>query len=293
MMKKILLIVFSGTGNTLYVAKLIQSDFEERGCKADIFDISNPPANINIEDYDLIGLAYPIYAFNAPKIFLDAVKNMKLRGKSVFIFKTSGEPLHINNSSSHDLINMIGRKDVLGDYHFLMPYNIIFRFPDSLVKQMLLSAKDYSKVLVSNILSEKKSFVDYNFLNAVLSFFFKIQQFGACLNGKLYHVDRKKCSLCLTCVKECPAGNISVRKNTFRFASACQMCMRCSFYCPKDAIRIGLLNPWRVNGPFNFESILRDDNIDSIFITEKSKGFYRSFKKYFRELDAIQDKGET
>jgi flavodoxin/NAD-dependent dihydropyrimidine dehydrogenase PreA subunit len=279
--KKILIVVFSGTGNTFHVVKMIQADFEARGCQTDIFDITDSHSIINIDDYDLIGLAYPIYAFNAPKIFLDAVKKLNLRGKSVFIFKTSGEPLQINNSSSHDIIRMVGKKNVLGDYHFLMPYNIMFRFPDSLVKQMLLSAKVYSKVLVSNILNKKKSFVEYNRFNVFLSFLFKIQQFGAFFNGIFYHIDRKKCTLCLKCVKECPAKNISLRKNKFRFGPDCQMCMRCSYFCPADAMRIGLLNLWRVNGAFNFESILHDEKIPSVFITEKAKGFYQPFKKYF------------
>jgi flavodoxin/Pyruvate/2-oxoacid:ferredoxin oxidoreductase delta subunit len=287
-LKKILLILFSGTGNTLHIAKMIQSDFEARGCQADIFDISSPPSNINLDDYDFVGLGYPIYAFNAPKIFFNAIKKMKFCEKSVFIFKTSGEPCQINNSSSHDLIKMIGKKNVLGDYHFLMPYNILFRFPDSLVKQMLLSAKKYSRVLVSNILEEKKSFIDYNFLNVVLSFLLKIQQFGAFVNSKLYHVKKSKCTLCLKCVKECLAGNISLQEKNIRFGFSCQMCMRCSYYCPADAIRIGLLNPWKVNGAFNFDSILHDDKIASIFITEKVKGFYRPFKNYFKKLDFIQ-----
>ncbi len=286
--KTILLVLFSGTGNTLYVAKMIQSDFAKHGCRADIFDVTSNDLSINIDDYDLIGLGYPIYAFNAPKIFLDAVRKMNLREKTVFIFKTSGEPSEINNSSSHDVKRIAGGKNLLGDYHFLMPYNIIFRFPDSLVKQMLLSAKNYSDVLVSNVLEGKKSFVRYNVLNVALSFLFKIQQLGAFLNSKLYHVDVSKCTRCLKCVKECPAGNISFRNNVFRFGFSCQMCMRCSYYCPSDAIRIGLLNFWRVNGPFNFEAILSDDNIEPICITEKSKGFYRIFKKYFRNMDIIQ-----
>jgi hypothetical protein len=71
------------------------------------------------------------------------------------------------------------------------------------------------------------------------------------------------------------------------------MCMRCSYYCPSDAICIGILNPWRVNGPFHLDKILQDENIESKFITEKSKGFYRLFKKYFKMRDELQREIKT
>ena len=37
------------------------------------------------------------------------------------------------------------------------------------------------------------------------------------------------------------------------------MCMRCSFYCPKDAIKIGFLNGWKVNGKYNFDIIKKNE----------------------------------
>ena len=30
------------------------------------------------------------------------------------------------------------------------------------------------------------------------------------------------------------------------------MCMRCAHLCPKNAIRIGFFNKWKVNGPYTF-----------------------------------------
>ena len=290
-MKNILLIVFSGTGNTLRIAEMIQADFRESGCTADIYDISKP-SGLHPGDYDIIGLGYPIYAFNAPKIFLDAVKKISLNNKPVFIFKTSGEYYQINNSSSYELKKIAGKNNLIGEYHFLMPYNIIFRFPDSLVKQMYIYAGDYSKILVSNILTNTKSFMDYNIFNVMFSFILRIQRLGAFLNSRLYRVDRSKCIDCMRCVKKCPAGNISFSNNTFRFSNKCQMCMRCCFYCPGDAIRPGFLNAWKVNGPFDFEKITNNNSIESTFINKDSKGFYKSFIRYFDNIDALK-KGKT
>ena len=47
-------------------------------------------------------------------------------------------------------------------------------------------------------------------------------------------------------------GNISFSDARIRFGKNCIGCVRCSFGCPTDAIRIGLINFMRVNGPYDF-----------------------------------------
>jgi NAD-dependent dihydropyrimidine dehydrogenase PreA subunit len=289
-MKRVLLIVWSGTGNTLKVAKLIQDSFKVRGYRADIFDCTRtfaaagpggdaasgmPGAAVN--EADIIGLGYPIYAFNVPEPFFRYIKALGLRDKPVFIFKTSGEPTWPNNGSSHLLIRLLGSCTLLGDYHFLMPYNIIVRFPDNLIKQMYSAAKRWSGILADNVIAGKPSVIKYTLLHRINSWLFRIQWPGARLNGRLYGVRRDICTRCQRCVRDCPAGNISMVKDRFRFGWNCMMCMRCSLYCPVDALRTGLLNLWRVNGPFRFEALEKDETLDGRFITENTRGLYRIY----------------
>ena len=73
-------------------------------------------------------------------------------------------------------------------------------------------------------------------------------------NGRLFRVDPKKCIRCLKCVKNCPTKNIMYSDGTFRFGKHCIGCVRCSFRCPTGAIRIGLIDFMRVNGPYDFTS---------------------------------------
>jgi hypothetical protein len=63
--------------------------------------------------------------------------------------------------------------------------------------------------------------------------------------------------------------------------------MRCSIFCPADAINIGILNGWRVNGGFRFEELEKDKTVDGNFINEKSRGLYRMYAPYFRELERL------
>ena len=63
------------------------------------------------------------------------------------------------------------------------------------------------------------------------------------------------------------------------------MCMRCSYFCPTDAINIGFLKGWKVTDYYNLKEIENDDSITSPYITENSKGFYKCFINYFKWID--------
>jgi ferredoxin len=293
--RRALLIVFSGTGNTLRVTSLIKEEFARLGWHADIHDITSANAAAEtppvLDGYDLIGLGYPVYAFNAPAFFRAYVKRLALHGKTVFIFKTSGEPTFPHNASSWGLMKLLKECVILGDYHFLMPYNIIVRFPDALVRQMYRAAKKISRELAARVTSAVAaedsggtakaiapagSFIPITFIGRVISFVFKIQAPGSSLNGILYSVNRKKCTRCGLCARACPAQNITIKNGTFHFGWKCLMCMRCSFFCPADAIRIGFLNLWRINGAYTF------DEESEPFITERTKGLYRIYLPWFK-----------
>jgi hypothetical protein len=61
--------------------------------------------------------------------------------------------------------------------------------------------------------------------------------------------------------------------------------MRCSFFCPTNAINIGFLEGWKVNGEYKFKKIENDETINSNYITKDTKGFYKCFIKYYEKID--------
>jgi NAD-dependent dihydropyrimidine dehydrogenase PreA subunit len=280
-MKKLLLIVWSGTGNTLRIAGLLRESFARRGIPGDILDIAKDH-HVALDDYDIIGLGYPVYAYNAPAVFVRYVRGLGLEGREIFIFKSSGEPLKFNNASSRRLHRLLSNCRILGEYHFLMPYNIMFRFPDNLVKQMYQHAEGLSETAVEEIAARRgRPPPRCGVPELLVSILLGIQRFGAFINGPLFWIDRKRCTRCMKCLNECPASNISLKDGFFRFGFKCQMCMRCTLYCPADAVRPGLLNGWRINGPYPFEALMADKSLDGRFITPHSRGIYRIFRPYF------------
>jgi len=288
-MRTAIIYVFSGTGNTLATAKMTASSFEQRGIKTTVCRVRAPFKNTPIPvDFDYAGFAYPVHAFNTPRIFIDFVKSLPDSDNKAFILKTSGEPFHINDASSRKLYELLLSKgfDVTLDRHLLMPYNIVFRYKASLVKQMYQYNEKLCDILVQDLLSGKRDDMHFKLRHKIFSAIFKIQQPGAILNGRLYSTN-KQCNMCLKCVRECPSGNISVIKGKLKFDAKCTMCMRCVMHCPRNAVNFGLLRPLKINGAYDFKRILADDNIKGNYINENTKGYFRFFKNYYRKADRI------
>ncbi len=132
---KIALIYFTGTYNTLYLTTLIKNRLLHLHHQVDVFLLTDQ-LQFSSEDYDCIGIGYPIHAFNAPKIVEKNLKKLNIKNASYFIYKNSGEPFFMNNASSYKIYKMMKKKKnhFMGEYHFLMPYNILFKTKQEFVE---------------------------------------------------------------------------------------------------------------------------------------------------------------
>ena len=278
---------FSGTGNTYIAADFISVRLEELGLKVLQYKIDEErkkdvPPDLSAADYILIG--YPIHAFNPPQMVAEFVRTFpEAQGMPVSIFKTAGEPFCLNRSSSHQIMRILKRKgyDVMAEKHMLMPYNMLFRYDDSLAKQMYLFTQKLAGEFALTVAEGKRELIKYNTFNKVMSFIFRIEWPGARLNGLFYSVSKKKCVMCMKCVKACPTQNIKEKNGKLKFSSNCAMCMRCVQVCPKEAVRIGLVQPLIVKRGYDFKKILSDDSISSEYVNRDTRGYFRGFRKFF------------
>lgn len=282
---RVALFYFSGTGNTeKTILKWKEASLKE-GVSFDIFKIEKDEFDFSkINEYDKIGFAYPIHAFNAPEnVWKYAKKFPKLDKKMpIFIIMVSGEYLTINHSSGKKLLRILKKKNYFleSDYHYLMPYNMIFRHTEKRATQMYNTMLSLVPIDVKEYLIENKPHhLKKLHLVGWFIFLLRIEQWFSGINGKTYKINQKKCIKCMKCVNSCPVNNITFVDGKFKFKNKCLCCTRCSFYCPTDAFSIGLLNGWRVNKPYSFKEI----NIE-----EKDKHPHyckRSYIRYFKEAN--------
>ena len=241
-MKNAVIYVFSGTGNTLKIARAYADEFFSRGvsCKIHILEkdgiLRFPPP----QDFDLAGLAYPIHAFNAPYVvhrFAAALPDLPY--KEYFIIKSSGEPLAINNISSGSLVAKLEKKGyfLTNEYHYVMPYNMIFRHPDGMAARMWDSAKRLCAADAKEILDGKKSFLKSFPFGRTVSALFRIEHPAMKINGLRFKAG-DKCTGCGKCAEVCPFHVIVPPAVSGGTASKCIACGICVKSCPMEILEI-------------------------------------------------------
>lgn len=291
---------FSGTGNTERVVNAWMAALAAEGVEGEAFRIESflqqgaadapkteaekEAAERQMSGYDRIGIAYPIHAFNAPEIVLDFAEALPVfpEKKEFYLIMVGGEPLRLNDSSDQKLRKILKKKNarVESRWHYIMPYNMIFRHTEAKAFQMNRAMEELVPLDVRGYFREgKKNRLRPIPGTSLLTAAFRIEQVFSHINGKHFRIT-SRCVQCMQCVQNCPTQNIEYAKGTFRFHDRCILCTRCSFSCPVDAIRIGLLNNWRVNGPYRFLPPEQEE-------ADPHAGFCRkSYARYFRNAEA-------
>ena len=288
---KVLIIYFSGTGNTLKVAEKYAESFTQLGHAVDVVSVDGLPKDKGptqefltlLQNADLVGFGYPVHAFNAPSVMLKLAKFLpkQQETKRAFVFNTSGEPLKLNNISSIKLIRMLRRRKftVFSEYHYCMPYNIIFRHTDEMAYRMWHTAEQLIPLDVKEIVEGKPHTLKHVFCGGFVAWVMRCEHWGVRINGRHYKV-QKECVHCQKCLQVCPTNNITVKKNgKLKFGGNCLMCMRCAQLCPKDAIKTGWFNKWKVNGAYTFEKPVTPEQ------QKYNKMLTQAYDKYFAECD--------
>lgn len=288
-----LLLYYTGTFNTRFVTGKLKERLEDEGWNVSTYEID--PLNNERLDYsqvDIVGFGYPIYGYCAPWAFLKFIRKQRFpKGLKGFIYKNSGETEHANDASSKYIMRKFRRDGVKvkNEYHFIMPYNIHFRFEDKLIREMMTMNERLLDILVHEVkngIPNMKGFKLWpRLVSAVVS---RPQYIGGDVNSFLYKVDKTKCTDCGLCIKRCPTHNIyKDEKGHFRFHHHCLMCMRCSFYCPADAFHIGFLDDWgwKVNGGYNLAKIEKMEPGEPV-ITKNTTGFFHCYIETYDKINS-------
>lgn len=282
-MKNAIIYVFSGTGNTKKACDIYKSEFEKNGVETTLYTVKKGFENLpDPNNFDYVGFAYPIHGFNAPYIMLDLAKALpKANGtKQYFVVKTSGEPLKINNVSSIKFNDIIKRKGYVpfSEYHYVMPYNMIFRHTDEMAARMKNTLEQLAPVEAREVICGVEHKLSKVPFGRFVAWVVRIEQPAMKVNGRFFKVDGNKCIKCGACAKNCPVGNIKMDGNgKFSFGGDCVMCTRCSFNCPTNAFDIGMLNGWKVNGRYSYKLPEKPEEDKHAWYCQKA------YKRYFED----------
>ena len=238
-MKRVCILLFSGTGMTRYVACKIKTELEKQKNQVDIFHIEKTLIqHIPLNSYDMLGIAYPVHSLNAPKIVINFAKQLpNTESMNAFVINTVGGQSNFNLASSELLIRVLTKKgyDVFYDKQFLMPSNFIVKNKEDEVKRLIETVNAEIPRTAQEILNRVPLRQPGKFSAKLTAFVGRLELPGAGSMAAFYYTD-KNCIRCGTCERNCPNNNIAVDTKKVRFKRKCGLCMRCFYMCPKNSI---------------------------------------------------------
>ncbi len=219
------ILYFSGTGNSLYIAKKIK---EEIG--GDVMYIPNYKGTGS--EFDKIILVTPIYSFGMPKHVYELLPRLD-KLKQLVVVQNFGGMSGGADYFMYEYCTKIGL-NLQSIYLLQMPENFTttFTVPVPYIKVVLKNAeKRLSKIVQdikndSYVLPSRKKTKEAVFLKN-LNNWNKI--------GQSFSVSGD-CTKCEKCVGVCPVQNIKLVKDSIVFGSKCVACLGCYHRCPQKAI---------------------------------------------------------
>ncbi|HML04317.1 MAG TPA: EFR1 family ferrodoxin [Methanobacterium sp.] len=231
---------FSGTGNTYLIVKKMKETFEKCGIEANMHKIEDSnPENIDLDH--TIGLGFPIAELSTYEFVWEFIKALpEAKGTKIFMVDTLAG---FSGGIVGPIRKIVEKKgyNPIGACEIVMPPNIFYiqdkETNEKKIKKGLKKAKKYTRSLVKGKTEWGRVPVisDAVYYTSLLGL--KITETS--LNQKLLYLnpDKEKCSKCGTCVELCPIDNIRMEEGEYpENLMHCQYCLRCTSFCPKEAI---------------------------------------------------------
>ncbi|MBN2190163.1 MAG: EFR1 family ferrodoxin [Candidatus Aureabacteria bacterium] len=228
---------FSGTGNTLLVARKIREKLFSSGYEVNLFPIEkSDPSSVNVNN--TIGLGFPVAVQSTYPFVWDFIKNLP-EGNSteIFMFDTLAA---FSGGIVGALKTFLLKKKYMpiGAEEIKMPSNFltVSGNPEKNSKKVekgLEAAEKYAEKLINNTAKWRRIPI----LCRILFYLGTNKSVWKGLSEKAaLGISEDKCTKCGLCAVLCPVNNIEIKEGYPVFSKKCQLCMRCISFCPSGAI---------------------------------------------------------
>ena len=235
-----MILYFSGTGNSNYVAKRIADALGD--ALVNLNDRIKASDTSPVETGERVIIVTPTYAWRIPRVVRDWLLKTELRGaKQVWFVMTCGS--EIGNADKYNR-ELCAEKAIscMGTAQIVMPENYIAMFgvpqADEARRIVAKAEPDIDRAIA--VLREGLPFppTRNNLYDRLMSGPVN-PIFYACFVKDRAFTAGPACTGCGLCAKRCPTNNISLRNGRPIWGGSCTHCMACICYCPAEAIEYG------------------------------------------------------
>jgi len=232
---------FTGTGNSLKIAKSLSEKLKE--CElipiAKVWEEDN-----HASTSEKVGFIFPLYYAGLPKIVHDFISKIELT-KSSYFFAVVTNAGDINTTPLQQIETILNAKSktLSAGFFVVMPNNYILGYDihsEARQKEFFKEAKKKIDTI--------HDAVEKNENNLGKDFFekrrIKSEKFNKTFRESVNESDKsfyaeETCTSCGICVKVCPVNNITLVEDKPLWQHKCQQCLACINFCPEKCIQFG------------------------------------------------------
>ena len=244
---------FSGTGNTLWIARQLATATGERLINI-AEELKGTSATYTLEKDERIGFCFPTHGWQPPRIVRTFIRRLLLEGAEghfCYAVTTCGD-------STGDTMTILNRElkkrglEAESLFSVIMPESYVclpFMYtdtPEREAEKIDLARRQTEHI--AQLVKERRRGIEELDRGATPRLYSYV--IGAYFNRKMvtdrkFVVDADVCTRCGRCEKVCPVGNIEGTPPQWKHDGSCTMCLACYHHCPVHAINYGSITRHR------------------------------------------------
>jgi ferredoxin len=224
---------FSGTGNSLKVAKMISMELGN----TEIVPMGNHKEHILVKKYDTIGFVYPVYYWGLPNVVKNFVEKIDLSNNVNAYFYGIATFGGLPGNGISQLNELLMHKhNIKLNYgktlKMFANYIVAYNMSDKINEITEKSNKNIIPI-VNAIKNKENNIIRKSNKLFTIVYNKNIDNFRDM--DRDYIVDNN-CTGCEICRMVCPVKNIEIINKMPNFRHNCEQCVACIQYCPQKAI---------------------------------------------------------
>ena len=238
-----MILYFSGTGNSRFVAQQIS-----KICEDELVSINRESRRRILDPYNAVYsfcsdrpyvVVCPTYCWHVPQIVENFLYDSRLLGsRDLYFFLTCGSGTGRADAHAQTIARKL-EKNFMGLSSALMPENYIclFRAPDADEAVGVIRAAMAQAETAAHLILSGRHITDSNAGHRMPDFACRLF-YRYFVTDKLFYA-KSSCTGCGTCAKLCPMANIRIVGSKPQWNGNCTQCQACIAVCPEDAIEFG------------------------------------------------------